>query len=306
MTVLTFISRTAMVSCISAAVAMNAALAQPAQKPYEPTVGQDGKDVIWVPTPQALVDKMLDMAKVTAADKVVDLGSGDGRTVITAAKRGATARGIEFNPKMVELSKRNATAAGVGDKATFVEGDMYVADISKASVMALFLLPSNMLQLRQKFLDLRPGSRIVSNTFGIEGWNPDETVTIENGCSAWCTALLWIVPAKVGGKWRLGDGDLIRAVGEREGRVLVRSFSQAAAGRVVEVVVVQDRSGATGRRRLGRRLGGRVDGVAGERLGGRVGERHSVGWQHELAVDRRENRPNLAAEGVQEQNHAHA
>jgi hypothetical protein len=86
---------------------------------------------------------------------------------------------------------------------------MYQADISKASVMALFLLPSNMLQLRQKFLDLRPGSRIVSNTFGIEGWNPDETVTIENGCSAWCTALLWIVPAKVGGKWRLGDGDLV-------------------------------------------------------------------------------------------------
>ena len=182
----------------------------PAQEEaFVPQVGQAGKDVVWVPTPPELVEAMLNLAKVTPQDFVMDLGSGDGRNVIAAAKRGARAVGVEFNPKMVELSKRNATAAGVGDKATFVEGDMYQADISKASVMALFLLPSNMLQLRQKFLDLRPGSRIVSNTFGIEGWTPDETVTIENGCSAWCTALLWIVPAKVGGKWRLGDGDLV-------------------------------------------------------------------------------------------------
>src|SRR5678816_907946 len=130
-------------------------LAQPG-----PYVGQPGKDVIWVPTPHVLVEKMLDMARVTPQDFVMDLGSGDGRNVIAAAKRGARAVGVEFNPKMVELSKRSATAAGVGDKATFVEGDMYQADISKASVMALFLLPSNMLQLRQKFLDLRPGSRI--------------------------------------------------------------------------------------------------------------------------------------------------
>ena len=121
MNVLALVSRTAMVSCLSAVVSMNVALAQPAQKPFEPTVGQDGKDVIWVPTPQALVDKMLDMAKVTAADNVVDLGSGDGRTVITAAKRGATARGIEFNPKMVELSTCTAEKEGVADKANVRE-----------------------------------------------------------------------------------------------------------------------------------------------------------------------------------------
>jgi SAM-dependent methyltransferase len=171
-------------------------------------VGQAGKDVVWVPTPPELVERMLDLARVTPQDVVMDLGSGDGRNVIAAAKRGARAIGVEYNPNMVTLSTKSAQEAGVADKATFVEGDMYQADISKANVMALFLLPSNMLQLRQKFLDLRPGSRIVSNTFGIDGWTPDETATIE-GCSAWCTALLWIVPAKVDGTWKLERGDLI-------------------------------------------------------------------------------------------------
>ncbi|MBI4888211.1 MAG: methyltransferase domain-containing protein [Acidobacteria bacterium] len=179
------------------------------QEAFVPQVGQAGKDVVWVPTPPELVERMLDLAKVTPQDIVIDLGSGDGRNVIAAARRGARAMGVEFNPKMVELSTRNAAAAGVSDRATFVEGDMYEADISKASVMALFLLPSNMLQLREKFFNLTPGSRIVSNTFGIEGWTPDETVTIESGCSAWCTALLWIVPARVGGRWRAGDSDLL-------------------------------------------------------------------------------------------------
>ncbi|MGH9255708.1 MAG: class I SAM-dependent methyltransferase [Vicinamibacterales bacterium] len=196
--------------CVVVFVAAIARAQAPAsQEEFVPEVGQAGKDVVWVPTPPELVETMLNLAKVTPQDFVMDLGSGDGRNVIAAAKRGARAVGVEFNPKMVELSKRTAASAGVADRATFVEGDMYEADISKASVMALFLLPSNMLQLRPKFLDLRPGSRIVSNTFGIEGWTPDETVTIENGCSAWCTALLWIVPAKVGGKWRIGDGDLV-------------------------------------------------------------------------------------------------
>jgi hypothetical protein len=179
------------------------------QEPFVPQVGQAGKDVVWVPTPPELVERMLDLANVTPRDFVIDLGSGDGRNVIGAAKRGARALGVEFNPNMVELSTRNAAQAGVSDKATFVEGDMYQADISQANVLALFLLPSNMLQLRQKFLDLQPGSRIVSNTFGIEGWTPDETVVIEGGCSAWCTALLWIVPAKTGGMWRLEQGELV-------------------------------------------------------------------------------------------------
>src|SRR5687768_8585108 len=176
---------------------------------FVPQPGQPGKDVVWVPTPPELVEKMLDLAAVTPQDFVIDLGSGDGRNVIGAAKRGARALGVEFNPNMVALSKKNAAQAGVSDKAMFVEGDMYEADISKANVLALFLLPSNMLQLRQKFLDLRPGSRIVSNTFGIEGWTPDETVTMDGDCSAWCTALLWIVPAKVNGRWRIGQDELV-------------------------------------------------------------------------------------------------
>jgi SAM-dependent methyltransferase len=190
------------------ALAASPSLAQ-AHEEFVPQVGQAGKDVVWVPTPPELVERMLDLAAVTPQDFVIDLGSGDGRNVIGAAKRGAQALGVEYNPNMVALSKKNAAAAGVSDKATFVEGDMYQADISKASVMALFLLPSNMLQLRQKFLDLRPGSRIVSNTFGIEGWTPDETVMMDGDCSAWCTALLWIVPAKVDGRWRLGQDELL-------------------------------------------------------------------------------------------------
>jgi SAM-dependent methyltransferase len=137
----------------------------------------------------------------------MDLGSGDGRNIIAAARRGARAVGVEYNPNMVELSRRRAKEAGVGDKAQFVEGDMYQADISKASVLALFLLPSNMLQLRDKFLALKPGSRIVSNTFGIQDWTPDEQVTVDD-CSAWCNALLWIVPAKVEGTWRLPQGNM--------------------------------------------------------------------------------------------------
>ena len=193
------------------AVCLCAATTAPAQsqEPFVPQVGQAGKDVVWVPTPPELVERMLDLAAVTPQDFVMDLGSGDGRNVIAAAKRGARALGVEYNPDMVDLSRRNASEAGVADKATFVEGDMYEADISQANVLALFLLPNNMLQLRQKFIDLRPGSRIVANTFGIEGWTPDETVKIEGECNAWCSALLWIVPAKVDGTWRLEQGELV-------------------------------------------------------------------------------------------------
>ena len=181
---------------------------QPPARPFVPEVGQAGKDVVWVPTPPELVEKMLDLAGVTAQDYVIDLGSGDGRNVIAAAKRGADALGVEYNPDMVELSRRSAAAAGVAEKARFVQGDMYQADISKASVMALFLLPSNMLQLRSKFLGLRPGTRIVSNTFGIQDWTPDESISVGDGCTAWCNALLWIVPANAAGTWRLPQGAL--------------------------------------------------------------------------------------------------
>ena len=208
MTKPSYFFRTRIVAALVAGVVLSVPAAARAQDEFVPQPGQPGKDVVWVPTPPELVEKMLDLAAVTPQDFVMDLGSGDGRNVIGAARRGARAVGVEFNPNMVTLSKKNAAEAGVSDKATFVEGDMYVADISKANVLALFLLPSNMLQLRQKFLDLRPGSRIVSNTFGIEGWTPDETVTLTNDCSAWCTALLWIVPAKVNGRWRIGQDEL--------------------------------------------------------------------------------------------------
>jgi SAM-dependent methyltransferase len=148
------------------------------------------------------------MAAVKPDDFVIDLGSGDGRNVIAAAKRGARALGVEFNPDLVEYSKRNAEKAGVGDRASFVQGDMFEADISKATVMALFLLPDNLKRLRQKLFELRPGTRIVANTFGIEGWTPDEEKTYEDGCVSWCRVMLWIVPAKVAGAWRLGQGEL--------------------------------------------------------------------------------------------------
>jgi len=188
-----------------------AAFAQTAtgQKPFEPQVGQAGKDVVWVPTPQAVVDKMLDMANVTKSDVVYDLGSGDGRTVITAAKRGARAYGIEYNPDMVTLSQTNAKAAGVADRATFEKADLFETDLSKANVITMFLLPSINLKLRPKILDLKPGTRIVSNTFTMEDWQADETATITDGCSSsWCTALFWIVPAKVDGTWNTPSGAL--------------------------------------------------------------------------------------------------
>ncbi len=183
-------------------------LAQTAGKLFEPEVGQEGKDVVWVPTPPVLVEKMLDLARVTPQDYVIDLGSGDGRNIIAAAKRGARALGVEYNPDMVDLSKRIAAKEGVADQALFVQGDMFEADISRATVLALFLLPDNLTKLTPKFLDLKPGTRIVANHFGIEGWDPDETGKAEGDCGSWCTALLYIVPARAAGTWRLPQGEL--------------------------------------------------------------------------------------------------
>jgi SAM-dependent methyltransferase len=175
---------------------------------YSPVVGQEGKDVVWVPTPPATVEKMLDVAQVTPQDFVMDLGSGDGRNIIAAAKRGALALGVEYNPDMVELARRTAEREGVADKATFVQGDMYEADISRATVLALFLLPENLDKLAAKFLALNPGTRIVVNQFWIEGWEADETQRAEGDCGAWCNVLLVVVPARVAGTWRLPAGEL--------------------------------------------------------------------------------------------------
>jgi SAM-dependent methyltransferase len=174
----------------------------------EPQLNQPGKDVQWVPTPPALVEKMLDLARLTAADKFVDLGSGDGVLVIAAAKRGARARGIEYDRGLVELSKRRAAEAGVGDRTRFVRGDIFKTDFSDADVVSTFLLPSMNLRLRPTFLAMKPGTRIVANTFAIGDWEPDETVTLDEPCERWCKAMLWIVPAPVGGVWRTPKGDL--------------------------------------------------------------------------------------------------
>jgi SAM-dependent methyltransferase len=176
---------------------------------FQPVPGQPGKDVVWVPTPYPLVEKMLDMAQVTAQDYVIDLGSGDGRNVILAAKRGARALGVEFNAEMVELSRRNAAKEGVSGKARFVQGDMFEADVSQATVLALFLLPDNLRRLTPKFMSqLKPGTRLVMNGFPIPEWSPDVTEQATGECGNWCTSHLYYAPAKVGGNWRLPQGTL--------------------------------------------------------------------------------------------------
>jgi SAM-dependent methyltransferase len=183
-------------------IAPNAAHAQSADsaaKEYSPVVGQEGKDVIWVPTPQALVEKMLDMAKLTAKDVHYDLGSGDGRTVIAAAKRGAQAVGVEYNPDMVALSERAAAKQGVSDKARFIHGDIFQTDFSQATVLTLYLLPNLNVKLRPTILNMKPGTRVVSHAFTMGDWQPDRIESVEGR-----TAYLWIVPAKVGGTWRWG------------------------------------------------------------------------------------------------------
>ena len=233
-------------------------------QPFTPEEGQPGKDVVWVPTPPELVERMLDLVKVTPQDFVMDLGSGDGRNLIAAARRGARARGVEFNPDMVALSRRAAAEAGVGARVEIVQGDMYAADISQATVLALFLLPSNLLEFRIKFFNLAPGTRIVSNTFGIEGWEPDVKDT-PPGCRTWCTALLWIVPAKIEGTWRMPEGDLS----------LSQTFQKVSG--------VLDGRPITGGRLRGEEItfncGARLSGVSGNPVGSKGFGSPAFGWQ---------------------------
>jgi len=179
-------------------------------KEFTPEIGQEGKDVIWVPTELTLVNTMLDMARVTPQDYVIDLGSGDGRIVIAAAKRGARALGIEYNPDMVELSKNYAKREGVADRVQFIRGDIFETDFSQATVITMFLLPELNLKLRPQILNLKPGTRVVSNSFDMGDWKADEIITLDpTSCSSYCTAYLWIVPAKIGGEWKLPQGELI-------------------------------------------------------------------------------------------------
>ena len=176
-------------------------------KEFVPQSGQAGKDVVWVPTPDAVVERMLRMARVGPKDYVIDLGSGDGRTVIMAAQKfGARAMGIEYNPDMVALSIRNAEQAGLGDKVKFIKADLFETDFSQATVITMYLLPALNVKLRPKILDMRPGIRVVSHAFNMEDWQPDQTATVEGR-----DAYLWIVPAKVAGRWKLavpaGNGE---------------------------------------------------------------------------------------------------
>jgi SAM-dependent methyltransferase len=197
----------ATVFALVAAAGISAAALQE-QQPYKPQLNQPGKDVQWVPTPPELVEKMLDLARLTPDDRLVDLGSGDGVLVIAAARRGIRARGIEYEPQLVEYSKRQAREAGVEGRTRFVRGDIFKTDFSEATVVTTFLLPSMNLQLRPTFLAMKPGTRIVANTFAIGDWEPDETVLVEP-CERWCKAMLWIVPARVTGTWRTPKGPLV-------------------------------------------------------------------------------------------------
>lgn len=234
---------------------------------FVPQVGQAGKDVVWVPTSPELLEAMLDLAGVTSQDFVMDLGSGDGRNIIAAAQRGASGVGVEYNPEMVALSERNAREAGVADRARFVQGDMYEADISRATVLALFLLPHNLEQLRDKFLAMPPGTRIVMNTFTLAGWEPDATTKIEN-CTSWCNALLHIVPARVAGTWTLADGQLVL---EQEYQKVSGTLTRAGAAPVVvsgdlrAALLTLDVDGQT---YLGRVQGDRITGTVTDPAGG--------------------------------------
>lgn len=201
-----------LVSCLLLIAVSVSAQAQPGKSVYDPHPYQEGKDVVWVPTEQALTNKMLNLAKVTPQDYVIDLGSGDGRIVITAARQGARALGIEYNADLVALSKQNAMKAGLVDKAQFVQADLFESDFSQATVITMFLLPEINLKLRPKILDLKPGTRVVSNSFDMAEWKPDQTITVkpEEGCNnTFCKAFLWIVPAKVEGSWSLPQGKLL-------------------------------------------------------------------------------------------------
>ena len=184
--------------------------AQPAAKPFLPDPGEIGKDVMWIPSEDVMVARMLDVARLTARDDLVDLGSGDGRVVIAAARRGARALGVEFNPDLVKYSAWKAEQARVSSRARFVQGDLFHADLSGASVITLFLLEENNLKLRSKLLGLKPGTRLVSNSFSMGEWQPDRRVETgaKEGCTAYCTAYLWVVPARVEGTWQADGGEL--------------------------------------------------------------------------------------------------
>lgn len=258
-------------SMAGAVVAVPPASEESARAPYVPTVGMEGKDVVWVPTPDGVVDVMLDIAKVTPDDFVMDLGSGDGRNIIAAARRGARGLGVEYNPDLVELSRRRARDAGVADRAQFVEGDMYEADISKATVLTLFLLPHNLERLKDNILALPPGTRVVVNTFTLEGWDAVSTIMLENDCQSWCHVMLLLVPAQVAGEWRIEGGGRFSLAQDFE--AVSGSFTRGDAGAEAEIahgrVRAADLTLTVGPRTyVGRVAGGRISGTVTDASGG--------------------------------------
>jgi hypothetical protein len=190
------------VRLVAVVLAALIAAAPAAAQKFEPQVGQAGKDVIWVPTPDEVVDRMLTMAQVTPNDFVMDLGAGDGKIAIAAAKKfGARALGIEYNPDMVKHAQANAQAAGVAGKASFRQADIFATDFSQATVITLYLLPALNMKLRPQLLSMRPGTRVVSHSFTMEDWEADEISSMDGR-----RAYFWLVPATVMGSWTLDTG----------------------------------------------------------------------------------------------------
>ena len=170
---------------------------------YVPKRGQMGKDVMWLPTSDDLVLKMLDAAKVGPQDELVDLGAGDGKIPIAAARQfGARAWGIEYNKDLAALAQRNAQRAGVAERVRIVHGDIFKEDFSKATVVTMYLLEELNAQLRPTILAMKPGTRVLSNTFSMGDWEPDQVIRVTNG-----TGYFWTVPANVAGLWTLSGLD---------------------------------------------------------------------------------------------------
>jgi hypothetical protein len=180
----------------------------PSATPYAPVQGQAGKDVIWIPTPEGLIDKMLTAANVTHQDKVFDLGAGDGIIAITAARKyNAQSVGIEFNPDMAQFARRKVAEAGLTDKVRIITGDIFQEDFSSATVVTLYLMPHLNMKLRPTLLKMKPGTRIVSHAFTMGEWEPDETMSYRHSLG-----YFWVVPAQIEGAWVMNgmDGGPIR------------------------------------------------------------------------------------------------
>jgi precorrin-6B methylase 2 len=254
----------------SAALAAFLLFALPASaqqaKPYEPQVGQAGKDVIWVPTPDEVVERMLNMAQVTADDVVYDLGAGNGKIAIAAGKRGARAIGIEYNPEMARHAQGNVEKAGVGAKTKIVQGDIFATNFSEATVVTMYLLPGLNMKLRPTLLSMRPGTRVVSHSFTMEDWEADEISSMDGR-----RAYFWVVPAQIAGAWQLETGsDKAELTFEQrfqkiEGQV---SFGAAVQGGLRDArlrgfnihFAIVDNNQAVLRTYTGRVVGGRMEG----------------------------------------------